>query len=145
MKTYNIYKKRDGQSFELINEIYASDFTEAKKTFAKNMTEDNHSKSNNIVLLSKDDDGVDVTGWYDFNGTIPTFDEETETYNSAEAADCLLVSQEDIDNGFEFWVEDVYQWVIIDNLDYVEIKNMDEFENEKEDYSYFMKVEQPNF
>ena len=51
MKTYNIYKKRDGQSFEFWKDIYTSNFDEAKKQFAEMMTNDNWEKSNNTVWL----------------------------------------------------------------------------------------------
>lgn len=112
MNTYNIYKKRDGQSFKVVSSIYSDNFTEACKKFAKQMTDDNHNQSNNIQWLDSETDGVNVTGWYDFNGGSATFNEETEKYNAEEAADFLLVSEEVINEGFSSWSEDVYTWEI---------------------------------
>jgi hypothetical protein len=112
MKTYNIYKKRDGQSFETIGDIFASNFKEAKQIFAKQMTDDNHELSNNVQWLDKEEDGVFVTGWYDFNGGSPLFNEDTEKYDPKEAEDFLLISEKDISKGFSRWNEDVYTWAI---------------------------------
>lgn len=141
MKTYNIYKKRDGQSFKEVASIYADNFTEASRKFAKQMTDDNHNQSNNIQWLEKDQDGVNETGWYDFNGGSPVFDEETEKYDANEAADFLLVSETAINEGFDTWNEDVYTWELREPLEYVEISDLEDFENEKEKYSFFMAFE----
>ena len=62
MNYYKVEKKRDGQDWKPFNEIYASSFEEAKKQFAKDMTEDNWHKSNNIQWV-KDTEGVKKTGW----------------------------------------------------------------------------------
>lgn len=138
MKTYNIYKKRDGQSFKIFGEIYADSFEAAKKQFALNMTQDNHKLSNNVVWLSKEEDGVNETGWYSFNGNIPTYNEETEKYDANEAADCLLVSEADINEGFDTWTEDVYTWELRDSLEYEEIFDKDDFEINKDEYEFLM-------
>jgi hypothetical protein len=140
METFNIYKKRDGQSFKDVGTIYASNFDEACKQFAKQMTEDNHNQSNNIVWLDDKRDGVNESGWYDFNGGSPVFDEDAEKYDADEAAAYLMVSEKAINQGFSSWNEDVYTWEVREPLDYIEINDMDEFENEKENYSFFMAV-----
>jgi len=93
-KEYPIYKKRNGQSFEYVSYIYADSFDDAKKQFAENMTKDNWEQSNNIVWLTKVDDSVEVTGWYDLN------------YDPKE----LFCSEESIKEGFDSWSEDVYTW-----------------------------------
>jgi hypothetical protein len=107
---YPIYKKRDGQIFNYVSYIYADNFEDAKKQFAKRMTDDNHNLSNDIVWLDKETDGVDCTGWYDFNGGYPTRDEKTDKYDADEAADYLFCSEESINEGFDSWNEDVYTW-----------------------------------
>lgn len=113
MKTYKVFKKRDGQSWSKVGEIYSDNFTKAKKIFADNMTKDNYNKSNNIVWLYKDRDGIDDTGFYDFSAYTPTYNEELEKYdNPNEISDCLLVTEKSIKKGFSFWSEDVYQWAI---------------------------------
>jgi hypothetical protein len=112
MKTYNIYKKRDGQSFKEAGDIFASNFKEAKQIFAKQMTDDNHNQSNNVQWLDKDEDGVKETGWYDFNAGSPTKFEDTQKYDPKEAEDFLLISEKDISKGFSRWNEDVYTWAI---------------------------------
>lgn len=111
MKTYTIFKKRDGH-FKPAGDIYASNFREAKKLFAKQMTDDNHNQSNNVQWLTKEQDGVFVTGWYDFRGGMPVFNEDTEKYDPKEAEDFLMVSEKDILKGFSRWSEDVYTWAI---------------------------------
>lgn len=116
MNYYKVEKKRDGQNWKPFNEIYASSFEEAKKQFAKDMTQDNWNKSNNIQWV-KDTEGVKKTGWYDFNAinrhSEPTvWNEETEKWENAD--DLLLVSEEQINEGFDFWSEDVYQWRLLD-------------------------------
>lgn len=113
MKHYTIFKKRDGQDFKAAGEIRGvKNFTEAKKQFAKQMTDDNWNLSNNIQWLDKEQDGVFETGWYDFNAGRPLYNEETEKYDAEEAADLLMVSEEDILKGFDTWSEDVYTWAI---------------------------------
>ena len=116
---YPIFKKRDGQSFNEVGTIYAASFNEAKKEFALNMTKDNWNKSNNIVWLDKEADGVDVTGWYDldlswFGFTHPDNGDDTEgdpIYSSDKGAIMeLFCSEEAINEGFDIWIEDVYTW-----------------------------------
>ena len=111
MNYYKVEKKRDGQNWKPFNEIYASSFAEAKKQFAKDMTEVNWHKSNNIQWV-KDTEGVKKTGWYDFNAGSPIWNEETEKWENAD--DLLLVSEEQINEGFDFWSEDVYSWRVLD-------------------------------
>lgn len=127
MNTYNIYKKRDGQSFELWGDIYASNFDEAKKQFAKNMTNDNWEKSNDIVWLDKEEDGVDENGWFDINASVlvekqdPTDEDYTITdYANSEME--LFCSEKSIEDGFDSWNEDVYTWELRD----VELENDEE-------------------
>lgn len=113
MKTYTIFKKRDGQSFKPVGEIYGCDnFRKAKKQFAKQMTDDNWNQSNNVQWLTKENDGVLETGWYDFKSESPLYDEVTEKYDQNEAKDFPLVSEKDILKGFSRWNEDVYTWAI---------------------------------
>lgn len=109
-KHYPIYKKRDGQSFELVSTIYQDSWKNAKKEFAENMTKDNWELSNNVQWLDKDEDGVFETGWYDFNAGSPLWDEEKEKYDPNEAEDFLMVTEKDINKGFSNWNEDVYTW-----------------------------------
>ena len=115
MKNYPIYKKRDGQDYKLVDDIYQDSWTNAKKEFAENMTKDNWNQSNNIQWLDKDEDGVKETGWYDFGGGSPLYNEETEKYDADEAEDFLLVTEEDIKAGFDTWSEDVYSWELRKN------------------------------
>jgi hypothetical protein len=110
MKDYKIYKRRDGQGFEFFGSIYADGLKEAKKIFARRMTEDNWNQSNNIQWLDSEEDGVEETGWYDFSGGTPSYNEDTEKYNVEEARDFLLVSEKDIEKGFDCWREDVYTY-----------------------------------
>lgn len=118
-KHYPIFKKRDGQHFKEVGSIYATSFAEAKKEFAQNMTKDNWEKSNGIVWLDKETDGVDVTGWYDldcslFGYTHPDNGDNTEgepIYSSDRGAIMeLFCSEEAINEGFDSWYEDVYTW-----------------------------------
>lgn len=121
MNTYNIYKKRDGQEFKKVSEIYASSFDEAKKIFAHNMTKDNHEKSNNIQWV-ENLEGVE-NGFYDFNCSIISWlnddCDEIDVENSKLEVFCL---EEDILNGFDYWNEDVYSWELRD----VELEEEDE-------------------
>lgn len=113
MENFDIYRKRDGQSFNRVSSISANDFNEACKIFAKQMTDDNHNLSNNIQWLEKEKDGVQETGWYDFNCGHPVYNEQNEKYNDAhEVADFLLVSETAINEGFCSWNEDVYTWEV---------------------------------
>ena len=124
MATFKIFKKRDGQSFKEVSEVYANSFDEACKIFAKQMTDDNHNQSNNIQWLDKDQDGVKETGFYDFNGGVPAFNADTEKYDADEAEDFLMVTEEAINEGFSSWNEDVYTWELR------EITEEDENQNE---------------
>ena len=116
-REYPIYKKRDGQSYEQVSYIYTDSFEEAKKQFAKKMTDDNWEKSNNIIWLKQKEDGVELTGWYDLNCSILHGNDEGEI-NYSESKMELFCSEEAINEGFDSWNEDVYTWKIEDiNLD----------------------------
>lgn len=138
MNTYNIYKKRDGQSFKLWSDIYASNFDEAKKEFAQRMTQDNHNKSNNIQWLTKEEDGVRETGWYDFSGGVPLYNENTEKYDADEAEDFLFETEENINEGFDTWREDVHTWELRDYLDYEEIFDKEDMDGAEDVYEFLM-------
>lgn len=97
-REYPIYKKRDGQRFNQVGYIYSDSFENAKKDFAKQMTDDNWNKSNNINWLTVEDDEVDCTGWYDLS------------YEPKE----LFCSESSILEGFDNWYEDVYMWELRD-------------------------------
>jgi len=123
-REYPIYKKRDGQSYKQVSYIYADSFDAAKKEFAKNMTNDNWEKSNNIVWLDKENDGVEQTGWYDLDGSVlQGRGEEGEEIDYANSEMELFCSEEAINEGFTFWNEDVYTWEIRD------IKTFDVFQD----------------
>ena len=119
MKTYNIYKKRDGQSFELWLYICESNFDEAKKKFAEMMTNYHWEKSNDIVWLDKEDDGVEETGWFDLNGSVLVQKEDPTNKNYtindyANSEMDLFCSEKEIEEGFDSWNEDVYTWELRD-------------------------------
>ena len=116
MKTFDIYIKRDGQSFKKHNYIYAETFEEAKKIFANDMTKDNFEKSNNIVWLTKENDGVE-TGFYDLDCSIVAFNEKTGEYDYSHKNTELEIFclDKDIQEGFEYWNEDVYTWELRNN------------------------------
>lgn len=113
MRHYDVYKKRDGQEFILIGDIYADSFEDAKKQFAKDMTNGFYIDAGAIVSLSVEEDGVEVDGFYDFNGGTPEVDENGK-YNPIEARDFLMVSKASIDAGFDYWNEDVFTWELRD-------------------------------
>jgi len=123
-REYPIYKKRDGQSFNQVSYIYADSFDAAKKEFAKNMTNDNWEKSNNIVWLDKENDGVEQTGWYDLDASkLVSFDDENEGTDYKNSKMELFCSEDAINEGFDRWNEDVYTWELrepIEESDYDE-------------------------
>lgn len=101
MKTFNIYKKRDGQSWKEVGEYFADSFEEAKKQFAKNcwydLLEGKHG--DNYVHLEPESDGVTESGIYYLNG------------RPNEELDCFFPAS-NLDEGIEFFNEDVYSWEI---------------------------------
>lgn len=110
-KEYPIYKKRDGQTFKEVSYIFADSFDDAKKQFAKQMTADNWEKSNNIVWLDKENDGVEQTGWYDFDSSeLVYFEDENEGIDYKNSKMELFCSEDAINEGFDNWSEDVYTW-----------------------------------
>ena len=148
-KDYPIYKKRDGKGFKEVGSIYSISFEDAKKEFAKNMTNDNWEKSNNIVWLDKENDGVEQAGWYDLDASLYGFFEEGTEKEGAPNYKYgmmdLICSEDAINEGFDYWSEDVYTWELREPLEFVEITALEDFENEKENYSYFMAVEGERF
>lgn len=140
MKTFDIFKKRDGQSFKVVSSIFASDFQEAKKIFAKYMTNDNWEKSNNIVWLKNEETAERGSGWYDLNASILAEGEEGEI-NYAESQLELFCSEESIEAGFDSWSEDCYTWELREPLEYEEIYDLDGLNLYLEDYTYFMAYE----
>lgn len=123
-REYPIFKKRDGQGYKQVSYIYADSFDAAKKEFAKNMTNDNWEKSNNIVWLDKENDGVEQTGWYDLDCSVLHGNDEGEI-NYSESKMELFCSEEAINEGFDSWNEDVYTWELREP-----IEESDDDENE---------------
>jgi len=108
-KEYPIYKKRDGHGFYYESYVFSDSFGEAKKIFAKQMTDDNWWLSNDINWLYKERDGVKETGWYDLSCSVLSKNDKGETdYSKSEME--LLCSEEAIVEGFDSWNEDVYTW-----------------------------------
>lgn len=102
MKTFNIYKKRDGQSFKKVGEYYGCEnFEEAKKQFAKNCWNDllDGKHGDNFVERSVQEDGVEVDGIY--------YENE------------LFFAKSNLTEGIEFFSEDVYSWEIRDSKEYL--------------------------
>jgi hypothetical protein len=148
LKHFNIYKKRDGQSFELKGNIYTDTFENAKKEFAENMTKDNWEKSNDIVWLSKENDGVE-SGWYDMSSSAIVYNQDG-TINENESELQLFCLENDIKEGFDTWSEDVYTWEIrdcktfeiydfagdlVDQENFSSIEEAKEFYPESEDFT----------
>lgn len=104
MKTFNIYKKRDGQSFEKIGSYNCVDFDSAKKEFAKNVFEDllNSKHGDNFIYHSKHSA---------LEGGVNYFTEEGIYYNSE-----LFLSDASVSEGFESFNEDVYTWEIRNSI-----------------------------
>jgi hypothetical protein len=95
MKTIKIFRKRDGQNFKEIGEMYGCEnFEEAKIDFAtrcyNDLLEGKHG--DNFIELSKNEDNVKEDGIY-YNGE-------------------LFFSKQDLKNGIEKFSEDVYHWEI---------------------------------
>lgn len=144
-KKYPIFKKRDGQHFIEVGYIYEETFDLAKKEFAQNMVKDNWNKSNNIVWLDKKE-GVDVTGWYNLDSSrLITFENDADGIDYANSDMELFCSEDDIKEGFARWSEDVYTWELREPLDYLEIFDFDDFESQKDNYSYFMEYDTERF
>lgn len=115
MKYFNVYKKRDGQTWQKFNEIYATDFKEAQQIFAKQMTDDNWEKSNDINWLDPSEEHYSITeaGWYNLNSI--------DKHGNPE----LFCSEKAIKEGFSYWNEDVYSWEIRDNFEIEVFENED--------------------
>ncbi len=119
MIIYEIYKKRDGQSFKLFGEITAPNFDMAKKKFASKLTGEDYLLFNNIIGLSKEVHGVDEDGLYDLDKSIIIEKEDPENtrYMIPDYANSdmeLHCSKEAIEDGFDTWSEDVYTWELRD-------------------------------
>jgi hypothetical protein len=98
MKTFNIYKKRDGQDWKFAGEYFLESFEEAKKEFAKNCWNDllNGKHGDNFTLFTESDkDEFD-------------FVTEDGIYDGTE----LFFSKSNLESGIEFFSEDVYSWEI---------------------------------
>lgn len=105
MKTFNIYKKRDGQSFKKFGEYFCASFEDAKREFALNCWNDllEGKHGDNYVHLAADSDGVKEDGIYYLNGQ-PT-----------NELDCFFPVT-NLDTGISSFTEDVYTWEIRDNF-----------------------------
>jgi len=110
---YSIYKKRDGQSFELKGSIYADGFIKAKKEFAKNCANDMHKECwlSYFDASNFDKKGLE-SGFYLNENLVYNEDETVNVENSY--IECFL-SQKAIDKGFDTFSEDVYTWQIRKN------------------------------
>ena len=94
MKNFNVYKKRDGQSWKQIGQYFCTNFEEAKKEFAQNCWNDllNGKHGDNFIELSTEADGVETDGIY---------------YNEE-----LFFDKANLETGIDFFSEDVYSWEI---------------------------------
>ena len=96
MKTFSIYKKRDGQSFKEVGRIYGCEtFEEAKIEFAKRCYDDvlNGKHGDNFIELSAgEEDYAEVDGIYDNRQ--------------------LFFAKSELKTGIEMFREDVYTWEI---------------------------------
>jgi len=91
MKQYEITVKRDGQTERHYNHIFAKNFADAKKEFAKLMTDGYKESSDNTIWL---DDEHHEAGWYDGD------------YDPPE----LIASEKEIEKGFDYFSEDVFSY-----------------------------------
>lgn len=97
LKEYPIYKKRDGQSWKQVGYIYEETFEQAKKQFANNCWNDllNGKHGDNFIELSSIEDEVEEDGiYYEYE---------------------LFFPKSNLENGIDFFTEDVYQWELRDN------------------------------
>lgn len=93
MKDFYLYKKRDGQNYKLAGTYYCADFEEAKKEFAANTFNDLLNGVHGDDFIYKDiSEGVDEGG----------------IYYGCE----LIMSDEELDDGIEYFSEDVYTWIL---------------------------------
>jgi hypothetical protein len=101
MKNFNLYKKRNGQSWKYEGQYFCANFEEAKKEFSRNCWNDllEGKHGDNYVHLEPASDGVKESGIYYLNG------------QPNEELDCFF-SIENLDAGIEFFSEDVYSWEI---------------------------------
>ncbi len=97
---FPVYKKREGGQFNLVRHILAYSFDEAKQTFARQRNEDISESSDGEIFIEGE-------GWYD-----------------ADKNDILL-SVEEIENGTESYIDDVYTYKL--GQSYAEDKISDEF------------------
>lgn len=101
MKNFNVYKKRDGQDWKLAGNYFSSSFEDAKKEFAQNCWNDllNGKHGDNFIELSVEQDGVEQDGIY-YQGE-------------------LFFPKSNIQEGIDFFSEDVYSWEIRDSKDFI--------------------------
>lgn len=101
MKTFNIYKKRDGQNWKLAGEYFSASFEEAKIKFAQNCWNDllNGKHGDNYVELSSENDGVEEDGIY--------YENE------------LFFAKSYLKEGIEFFSEDVYSWELRNSIEFL--------------------------
>lgn len=94
MKNFNVYKKRDGQSWKEAGQYFCSNFEEAKKEFARNCWNDllEGKHGYNFRELTIEDDYVETEGIY-YNGE-------------------LFFEKASLETGIENFREDVYTWEI---------------------------------
>jgi len=105
MKTFSIYTKRAGQSWETMGSILAYSYEEAKKEFAKviwsdllnGVHGDNYSHEDEESVKQLAEEGIDVS-WFEGEGI----------YIEKQ----LFFSLADRNNGIDTFSEDVHTWTI---------------------------------
>lgn len=105
MKTFTIEKKRDGQDWKWFGNIYADNFSEAKKEFAKTCKDNlirgvhgdnfNHHDEDSIKEIEGD------TSWFEGAGVY---------YENV-----MFLSDADVEDGIETFQEDVYSYRVVEN------------------------------
>ena len=106
--SYPIYKMRDGQSFKESGSIYADGFIDAKKQWAKIVSNDLHKECWLSYLNADDFDKKGIEAGFYLNDSLVW--NENETINvELSNVECFL-SQKAIDKGFSSFSEDVYTW-----------------------------------
>lgn len=117
-RDYNVYKMRAGGSFKRDYQITTESYDEACIIFAHDIVEKYYSQSDFYTYLDSTD-GVEEAGYYNSEVNSEAYNEVMDIYDAELLKEFLVLSKEQITNGFYEWEYDVYKWEMRDNFDFI--------------------------
>jgi hypothetical protein len=113
-----------GGNFQLVYDLSAETFEEAGRLFAVDMEAIYYD--HDFYTFLDISDGVEEAGYYNSEVNTEAYNEVMDIYCAELAKEFLVLSKEQISNGFYEWEYDVYKWEMRDNFEFIVYETEDD-------------------